>query len=67
MPKVKCKAKICNNEWCLKESGYIKGYLKCKNKDIPICKFREFCPDAHFRYFDYKPKYIKKEMIICQK
>lgn len=55
------KMKICNNQPCLKrEKNYVVGYLKCKRKDIPVCGFRNFCPDAHYRYFNYKPEYIKK-------
>jgi len=59
---VKYKIKICNNQVCLNgQKRYIVGYLKCKRKDIPICGFRNFCPDAHLHYFDYIPEYVKKE------
>lgn len=62
MKRVIAKAKYCNNEFCLENSEEnIIGYLKCKNKDIPICRARNLCPDARYHYFDYKPKYIKKE------
>ena len=58
----KFRMKICNNKSCQEnEENYIVGYLKCKKKDIPICGFRNFCPDAHYHYFDYKPEYVKKE------
>jgi len=40
---------------------YIVGHLKCKKKDIPICGFRNFCPDAQFHYFNYKPVFVKEE------
>jgi len=55
------RIKICNNQFCIENSKDIAGYLKGKRKDIPICAFRNFCPDAHYRYFNYKPKYVKKE------
>ena len=55
------RIKLCNNQVCLKSNEkYIVGYLKCKRKNIPVCGFRNFCPDAHYRYFDYKPEYVKK-------
>ncbi|MBA7616695.1 hypothetical protein ES703_23993 [subsurface metagenome] len=56
------KIKYCNNQFCLEnEKKSIVGYLKTKKKNIPICGFRNFCPDAHYHYFNYKPKYVKKE------
>ena len=55
------KINICNNKACLENSGNIVGYLKCKKKDIPVCGFRNLCPDAKLRYFNYLPNFIKKE------
>lgn len=58
------KIKYCHNEMCLKnEERYIVGHIKGKRKDIPICGFRNFCPDAHYHYFNYKPEYRRKEGI----
>lgn len=54
------RIKVCNNQFCIENSKDIAGYLKGKRKDIPICAFRNFCPDAHYRYFNYKPEYVKK-------
>ncbi|MBA7487387.1 hypothetical protein ES707_22950 [subsurface metagenome] len=56
----KFRIKVCNNQVCIENSKDITGYLKGKRKDIPICGFRNFCPDAHFHYFDYKPEYVKR-------
>jgi len=55
------RIKVCNNQVCIENSKDIIGYLKGKRKDIPICKFRNFCPDAHYRYFNYIPEYVKKQ------
>ena len=55
------KIRICTNQACLKNSENVIGYLKCKRKDVPICGFRNFCPDAHYRYFDYKVKFVREE------
>lgn len=57
----KFRIKICNNQVCIENSKDIVGYLKGKQKDFPICGFRNFCPDANYRYFDYTPEYLKKE------
>jgi hypothetical protein len=59
-PMRQYRIKVCNNQFCIENSKDITVYLKGKRKDIPICGFRNFCPDAHFRYFDYKPEYVKK-------
>ena len=55
------RIKLCNNQACLKDSNNVVGYLKGKRKNIPVCGGRNFCPDAHYRYFNYMPEYIKKE------
>ncbi len=56
------RVKICSNQVCIENSKDIVGYLKGNRKNIPVCVFRNFCPDAHFRYFNYRPEYIKKEV-----
>jgi len=56
----KARIKYCNNKWCLEmetKKGNINYHIKTKTgKIIPVCKSVNFCPDACYHYFDYKPE-----------